>query len=79
MTVDERSNDAAIDVLLCPATVVRLSTPARYGFIAVPVAFNPQTLLVVGAATVAVADRALILECLPIHQTARRLFLYQLQ
>jgi hypothetical protein len=49
---------------------VRLSTPVGYRFIAVPIAFDPQTLIIVRAAAVAVADRALILKCLLIHLKA---------
>jgi hypothetical protein len=41
VAIDERSNDAAIEVLLGPATMVRLSKPACYRFIAIPVAFDP--------------------------------------
>ncbi len=58
MAVDERRNNSAIHYFLGAAAMVRLSLPGAGRLVSIPLAFDPQTFFIVGAAAVAMRHGA---------------------
>jgi hypothetical protein len=79
MTVDQRSNDSAIDDFFGAAAMMRLGFPCGDRLVSLPITLDLQTFLVIRAAAMTMTDGPLVLKS-PFLQHCESLFLFvQLQ